>query len=49
MPSKAVWEEISRVEQHRGVAEVGEYAGNGRKCAKLHVYDCALMGALVCA
>ena len=40
--------EISRVEQHRGVAEVGEYAGMA-EMRELHVYDCALMGALACA
>jgi len=40
--------EISRIEQHGGVAEIGEYAGMA-KMRELHVYDCALMGCLACA
>ena len=35
--------EITWVEQHRGVAEVGEYTGMA-EMRELHVYDCALMG-----
>jgi hypothetical protein len=30
------------------VAEVGEYAGMA-EMRELHVYDCALMGAMACA
>ena len=37
-----------RVEQHRGVAEVGENAGM-TEMRELHVYDCALMGCRPCA
>ena len=35
--------EVTGIEQHRGVAEVGENAGM-TEMRELHVYDCALMG-----